>query len=201
MAESADQGSDGHSLSSGFRAYFEAAPLAALFLGISSGFPYAMIGATLTTRLKQDGIDRATITAFSLAFLIYNLKPLWSWLVDGVRLPVLGRLGQRVSWMLLVGVLVIAAVSYLAVIDPLASIEATATAAILVAVAAATFDIVIDAYRIELLEPRQLGVGSGMSQYGWRIGSAGAGALALLVAARSDWRAAYLACAAFAFPA
>ena len=187
--------------STGIRAYFEAAPVASLFLGISSGFPYAMIGATLTTRLKQDGIDRSTITAFSLAFLIYNLKPLWSWLVDGVRLPVLGRLGQRVSWMLLVGVLVIAAVSYLAVIDPLASIEATATAAILVAVAAATFDIVIDAYRIELLEPRQLGVGSGMSQYGWRIGSAGAGALALLVAARSDWRAAYLACAAFAFPA
>ena len=60
-----------------------------------------MMGATLTTRLKQDGIDRSTITAFTLAFLIYNLKPLWSWVVDGVRLPLLGRLGQRVSWMLL----------------------------------------------------------------------------------------------------
>ena len=58
------------------------------------------------------------------------------------------------------------------------------TAAILVGIAGATFDIVIDAYRIETLEPRQLGVGSGMSQYGWRIGSAGAGALALVVAAR-----------------
>src|SRR6185503_16593865 len=67
--------------------------------------------------------------------------------------------------------------------------------------AGATFDIVIDAYRIEVLEPRQLGVGSGMSQYGWRIGSAGAGALALVVAARADWHAAYLACAALALPA
>jgi PAT family beta-lactamase induction signal transducer AmpG len=68
-------------------------------------------------------------------------------------------------------------------------------------VAGATFDIVIDAYRIELLEPRQLGVGSGMSQYGWRIGSAAAGALALVIAARAGWAAAYLACALFAAPA
>jgi PAT family beta-lactamase induction signal transducer AmpG len=60
---------------------------------------------------------------------------------------------------------------------------------------------VIDAYRIEILEPRQLGVGSGMSQYGWRIGSAGAGALALVVAARFGWSAAYIACAALALPA
>ncbi len=183
------------------RPYTGAAPVAALFLGISSGFPYAMIGATLTTRLKQDGIDKATITAFTLAFLIYNLKPLWSWLVDGVRLPLLGRLGQRVSWMLLAGTLVMAAVVNLALVDPAASLGSTVTAAILVGLAGATFDIVIDAYRIEILEPRQLGVGSGMSQYGWRIGSAGAGALALVVAARSDWHTAYLACAALALPA
>ncbi len=188
-------------LPAGVRPYTEAAPIAALFLGISSGFPYAMIGATLTTRLKQDGIDKATITAFTLAFLIYNLKPLWSWVVDGVRLPLLGRLGQRVSWMLLAGALVMASVVNLAVVDPAASLPATVTAAILVGFAGATFDIVIDAYRIEILEPRQLGVGSGMSQYGWRIGSAGAGALALVVAARSDWQTAYLACAALALPA
>lgn len=190
-----------HILPAGIRPYTEAAPISALFLGISSGFPYAMIGATLTTRLKQDGIDKATITAFTLAFLVYNLKPFWSWLVDGVRLPVLGRLGQRVSWMILAGILVMGAVVNLALVDPAASIASTVTAAILVGVAGATFDIVIDAYRIEILEPRQLGVGSGMSQYGWRIGSAGAGALALVVAARSDWHTAYLSCAALALPA
>jgi PAT family beta-lactamase induction signal transducer AmpG len=160
-----------------------------------------MIGATLTTRLAQDGIDKKTVTAFTLAFLVYNLKFLWAWMVDGVRLPLLGRLGQRVSWLVLTGCLVIAAVINLALVDPAADIGATVVAALFVGVAGATFDIVIDAYRIETLKPHQLGVGSGMSQYGWRIGSAGAGALALVLADRFGWSAAYMACAAFALPA
>jgi PAT family beta-lactamase induction signal transducer AmpG len=203
MAEAAAASATGwrSALPEGVRPYTEAAPLGALFLGISSGFPYAMIGATLTTRLKQDGIDKSTITAFALVFLMYNLKFLWAWIVDGVKIPLLGRLGQRVSWMLVTGVLVMAAVANLAFVDPADGVAGIATAAILVGIAGASFDIVIDAYRIESLEPRQLGVGSGMSQYGWRIGSAGAGALALVVAARSGWEAAYLACAALALPA
>lgn len=193
----ADQG-----LLAGVKPYFEKGPLAALAFGISSGFPYAMIGATLTTRLAQDGIDKKTVTAFSLAFLVYNLKWLWAWMVDGVRLPVIGGLGQRLSWLLLGGVLVIAAVINLALVQPdRADIMPTVIAAVLVGVAGATFDIVIDAYRIEVLEPHQLGVGAGMSQYGWRIGSAGAGALALVVAARAGWHNAYLLCALFALPA
>ncbi len=183
------------------RPYTEAAPVAAFFLGISSGFPYAMIGATLTIRLAQDNITKSTVTAFALAFLVYNLKFLWAWVVDGVRLPLLGRLGQRVSWLIFAGLLVMAAVANLALQDPSADIYSTAIAAILVGVAGATFDIVIDGYRIEILEPRQLGVGSGMSQYGWRIGSVAAGALALVLAARVGWEAAYIACAAFALPA
>ena len=185
----------------GVRPYMERAPIAALMLGLSSGFPYSMIAATLTSRLAAAGIDKKTVTAFSLAFLVYNLKFLWAWTVDGVRLPVIGRLGQRVSWLLFTAVLVAAAVANLALVDPEASIAATATAAILVGAAGATFDVVIDAYRIELLEPRQLGVGSGMSQYGWRIGSAGAGALALVVAERAGWQLGYLACLVFVLPA
>lgn len=185
----------------GLRPYSEAAPLAALLLGISSGFPFAMIGATLTTRLAQDGIDKKAVTAFALAFLVYNLKWLWAWAVDGVRLPLLGRLGQRVSWMLFSASLVVAAVINLAFVDPKSSLMATAIAAMLVGFAGATFDIVIDAYRIESLQPRQLGVGSGMSQYGWRIGAAAAGALALVLAERYGWAVGYSACAVFALPA
>lgn len=183
------------------RPYFEKESLAAFLLGLSSGFPYAMIGATLTTRLAQDGIDKKTVTAFTLAFLVYNLKVFWAWIVDGVHLPVLHRMGQRVSWMLVCGLAVIAAVLNLALVDPAADIGATVVAAVLVGVAGASFDIVIDAYRIETLKPYQLGTGSGMSQYGWRIGSAGAGALALVLSARYGWGAGYAACAIFALPA
>jgi len=183
------------------RPYTEPAALGALCVGISSGAPYAMIAATLTTRLAQDGINKRAVTAFSLAFLVYNLKWLWAWVVDGVRLPLLGRLGQRVSWLLFAGTLTIAAIVNLALVDPKTSLMATAQAAIMVAIAGATFDIVIDAYRIESLEPRQLGVGAGMSQYGWRIGSVAAGSLALIIAARGGWQLAYMACAAFALPA
>ncbi len=181
--------------------YLEKESLAAFFVGVSSGFPYAMIGATLTTRLAQDGIDKKTVTAFTLAFLVYNLKVFWAWIVDGIRLPLIGYLGQRVSWLLVSGLAVMAAVVNLALVDPSADIGVTVLAAILVGAAGATFDIVIDAYRIETLKPYQLGVGSGMSQYGWRIGSAGAGALALVLADRIGWSAAYMACALFALPA
>jgi len=118
-----------------------------------------------------------------------------------VRLPVLGRFGQRRSWLWLVGALVLVAVAFLGSIDPRTNLPMVAAAAILVGVLGATFDIVIDAYRIELLEPHQLGVGSGMSQYGWRIGSVSAGGLALVIAARYGWAAAYTACAFFALPA
>jgi PAT family beta-lactamase induction signal transducer AmpG len=203
--------------------YMRRGPVAALLLGISSGFPFAMIGATLTTRLAQDGFDKKSVTAFSLAFLVYNLKPLWAWLVDSLHLPVLGRLGQRLSWIILAAALVMLAVFNLGSVDPhmvgsspvgaamqrmglghegeFAALFEMAVAAVLVGFAGATFDIVIDAYRIEILKPEELGVGSGMSQYGWRIGSAGAGALALYVAARHGWAAAYYLCALFALPA
>jgi MFS transporter, PAT family, beta-lactamase induction signal transducer AmpG len=188
-------------LPEGVRPYVEPAPLAAAFLGLSSGFAFAMIAATLTTRLAQYGIRKSAVTAFAFTFLAYNFKFLWAPLVDTVRLPVLGRFGQRRSWLWFVGGLVMAAVVFLGSVDPSQSLPLVAGAAILVGVVGATFDIVIDAYRIELLEPRQLGVGAGMHQYGWRIGAASAGAIALVVAARYGWAAAYAACALFALPA
>lgn len=181
--------------------YLERAPLGAFLLGVSSGFPYAMIGATLTTRLAQDGIDKKSVTAFSLAFLAYNFKFLWAPLVDRMHLPLLGRFGQRRSWLWLSALLVAAMLTFLGLSDPTAKLGTVAIAAVALGVAGATFDIVIDAYRIETLTPEQLGVGSGMSQYGWRIGSVCAGALALLAAESMGWHAAYLLCVVFVLPA
>lgn len=183
------------------RPYLEAAPIAAFFLGISSGFGFAMIAATLTSRLAQDGIKKSAVTAFAFTFFAFNFKWLWAPMVDNVRIPVLGRFGQRRAWLWLMGTLVMLAVIFLGSVDPATSLTTVAIAAITVGVVAATNDIVIDAYRIEILEPRQLGVGSGMNQYGWRIGSAGAASLALVVAARADWSVAYYTCSLLAIPA
>src|SRR5436190_6810849 len=119
-------------LPEGLRPYLESAPLAALFLGISSGFTFAMIGATLTTRLAQHGVTKSAVTAFALTFLAYNFKFLWAPVVDNVRLPVIGGFGQRRSWLWLVGVLVMAAVAFLGIADPGAALFQVAVAAIIV---------------------------------------------------------------------
>ena len=181
--------------------YMESAPLAAFFLGISSGFPFALIGATLTTRLAQDGISKSSVTAFALTFLAYNFKPLWAPIVDSVSLPLIAKYGQRRSWLWFVSSLLICAIFALGLADPRHTLAAVAISAVAVGVFGATLDIVIDAYRIELLKPSQLGVGSGMSQYGWRIGAASAGAFALLIAQEYGWSVAYIASVIFVLPA
>ena len=181
--------------------YMESAPLAAFFLGISSGFPFALIGATLTTRLAQDGISKSSVTAFALTFLAYNFKPLWAPMVDSVSLPLIAKYGQRRSWLWFVSSLLICAIFALGLADPRHTLAAVAISAVAVGVFGATLDIVIDAYRIELLKPSQLGVGSGMSQYGWRIGAASAGAFALLIAQQYGWSVAYIASVIFVLPA
>ena len=141
------------------------------------------------------------MTAFALTFLAYNFKFLWAPLIDNVKLPIIGRFGQRRSWLWVISLLVILAVTFLGVVDPNRALSTVAIAAISLGVLGATLDIIIDAYRIELLEPYQLGTGSGMSQYGWRIGAASTGALALILAGRFGWSIAYISCAVFALPA
>ncbi|QMW22433.1 MFS transporter [Sandaracinobacteroides saxicola] len=204
--------------------YLKRAPMGALLLGISSGFPFTMIAATLTTRLAEAGIEKKTVTAFALAFLLYNFKFLWAPLVDRVRLPGSATLGQRRMWLIVVAVGAMAAVLWLGSVDPngaitrytrvlrimggeyhfslpFGGIYTMVAATLAVAFMGATFDIIIDAYRIETLAPEQLGVGSGMSQYGWRIGNWAASTVALLVATAAGWSAAYAATVIFALPA
>lgn len=188
-------------LAAGFRPYFEKAPLAAFFLGISSGLPFTLLAATLTQRLSEGGIERRTISAFAFVLLIYSIKWAWAPIVDRIRLPFSGSFGQRRTWLVLCAAAVIFAIVLLARADPADGVQKVLLAALVLGFAGATYDVVIDAYRIELLEPRQLGTGSGMSQYGWRIGALLAGTVALAGAARVDWTLGYIACAPLALSA
>ncbi len=186
----------------GIRPYTERAPVGALLLGISSGFPFAMIAATLTTRLAEAGIDKKAVTAFTLAFLLYNIKFLWAPLIDRFRIPLLARaIGQRRAWLVVIGAGVMASVCWLGLSDPAAGLAPVVAATLTVAFFGASYDIVIDAFRIETLTPEQLGVGSGMSQYGWQLGAKAAGGFALVIAARQGWPTAYVAMSLFALPA
>jgi PAT family beta-lactamase induction signal transducer AmpG len=133
-------------LPEGVRPYLEAAPLAALFLGISSGFPFALLAATLTNRLSEAGIDKKSIAAFALALLVYSFKWAWAPIVDRVRLPILSkRIGQRRAWLWLAGSGVAAAVIVLGVADPATDLRTVVVGALLLGFAGATFDIVISA--------------------------------------------------------
>ncbi len=184
------------------RPYFEAGPLGALALGMSSGYPIATIAANLSTRLAEDGLSKKTVTAFGLALLMYNFKFLWAPLIDGYRIPLLAAaIGQRRAWLVVTAAAVALAVSWLGVLDPVSNLGMVALAAVTVGFAGASFDIVIDAYRIENLTPEQLGTGSGMTQYGWRLGNFAAGWVLLLVASRAGWSTAYLTTLIFVLPA
>ncbi|MGL6043394.1 MAG: AmpG family muropeptide MFS transporter [Sandaracinobacteroides sp.] len=184
------------------RPYFQREPIGALLLGLSSGAPFAMIASTLTTRLAESGIDKKTVTAFALTFLLYNFKFLWAPLIDRLNIPLLARaIGQRRAWLFVIAGCTIAAILFMGTVDPATDIRMMVIAALTVAFFGATFDIIIDAFRIDSLQTDQLGVGSGMSQYGWRLGSAGAGGIALVVAQRAGWDTAYAAASLFAIPA
>lgn len=182
------------------RPYLEKAPLTALFLGMSSGFPFALLAATLTNRLADAGIEKKSISAFAFALLVYSFKWAWAPLIDRLPVPILSKaIGQRRAWLWVWGCMTGAAVFVLGMADPKVSLQSVVVGALLLGFAGATFDIVIDAYRIELLKPEQLGVGSGMSQYGWRLGAFFAASIALAVANVSSWSLGYIACIPLAF--
>ena len=122
---------------------------AMLFLGFSAGLPFPLVLTTLSARLRQAGIDRTTIGYFSLVGLAYSLKYFWSPIVDRVRLPVLGALGRRRSWMLLAQCGIAVGLVMMALADPGSDAARFAWLAVATAFAAATQDIAVDAYRIE----------------------------------------------------
>src|SRR5215470_19065142 len=132
-----------------FDTYRQPRLLAILFMGFSSGLPFALTGATLSYWLAQQGVSRTTIGLFALVGSAYAFKFCWSPLID--RLPIPGltrRLGRRRSWALAIQTLLAAAIFALGLADPGRNPVATALLAVIVAFLSASQDIVIDAYRI-----------------------------------------------------
>jgi MFS transporter, PAT family, beta-lactamase induction signal transducer AmpG len=162
--------------------YLRPRPLAALLLGISSGFPLALLLGTMTFWLAKVGIEKKTI-GFAVGLTTpYTLKFLWAPLVDRLRLPVLtGWLGQRRAWLFFIQALLFGSVWMLGASQPELHLGVFAFWAITTAFLGATQDIVIDAYRIEILSEDELAHGTANNQFGYRLGAflAGVGTIAI----------------------
>ncbi|HNI37176.1 MAG TPA: MFS transporter [Pseudomonadales bacterium] len=179
------------------QAFAQPAALVMFFFGFASGLPFLLVGSTLSTWLKDNAVSLEQIGLVSLVGLTYSFKFLWSPAVDSLRLPLLSRLGQRRSWLLLAQAVLAAALLWMAWITPAGSFARFVVAAALVAFAGATQDVVIDAYRIEIAPLETQGALAATATLGYRIALLVSGALALLLADHIAWSLVYsaMACA------
>jgi MFS transporter, PAT family, beta-lactamase induction signal transducer AmpG len=162
--------------------YFRPPVLVVLLLGFSAGLPLALSGDTLRVWMADRGVDLGTIGLISLAGLPYTIKFLWAPVVDALPMPWLTeRLGRRRGWLIATQLLLIATILFLGTRDPLSAPLAVGLGAMLVAFASATQDIVIDAFRVESLEPEEQAAGMASYVAAYRIGMlvSGAGVVAL----------------------
>ncbi|MFC1824310.1 AmpG family muropeptide MFS transporter [Thermodesulfobacteriota bacterium] len=181
-----------HNLISSFSIYWERRLIIIFLMGFASGLPFLLTAATLSIWLTEAGISLTAIGLFALVGTPYNLKFLWAPLIDRVPLPLLSRLlGRRRGWMVLIQMGLMASIMALGLSDPRSAPGITALLALAVAFFSASQDIVIDAYRIEILDDDQQGAGAAMTQAGYRFGLLASGAGALYLASSLDWSIVY----------
>jgi MFS transporter, PAT family, beta-lactamase induction signal transducer AmpG len=192
---------------SAFAVYLRPRVLIVLLLGFSSGLPLALSGATLAIWMTDRGVDLGTIGLFSLAGLPYTFKFIWAPVVDALDVPFLSRaLGRRRGWLVFSQLVLAATIVFLGFLDPVAAPLALAFAALMVAAASATQDIVIDAFRVESLDTSEQAAGMASYVFAYRIGMlvSGAGVIVLVawlellgVPRNQVWMWGYVAAAAF----
>ena len=161
---------------------FNPKSLRMLFLGFAAGLPILLIFSTLSVWLFKAGVNRATITLFSWVGFAYSFKFIWTPIVDNLKLPILGKLGHRRSWLLLSQLMIILSLIFISFTDPKTSLVCSAIAAIFIAFSSATQDIVLDAFRIESASKNLQGALSSMYLTGYRIAMIVAGAGSLWIA-------------------
>jgi PAT family beta-lactamase induction signal transducer AmpG len=167
--------------------------LAVLMLGFASGVPLALTGDLLKARLFEQGLSLQTIGLFALVAMPYTFKFLWAPVMDVWRIPLLSaQIGHRRAWLWITQGLVVLAMVGMAVVSPEVSVLATAIAALLLAFTSASQDIVIDAYRVEMLREEEYGAGAAMAVLGYRLGMLMSGGGLLMLADHLPWQGVYL---------
>jgi PAT family beta-lactamase induction signal transducer AmpG len=173
--------------------------IAVALLGFASGLPLALTAGTLSAWLTTQGIDLKTIGLFALVGMPYVYKFIWAPLVDQVQIPILSKFGRRRSWLLMVEAALLTLLIIISSLSPQTDIRLIALFTVVFAFMAATHDIVIDAYRIEILSTEEQGAGAAAVTFGYRIGMIVSGAGALYIADRFGWQVAYVTMGALMF--
>ena len=163
--------------------YFERRMARILVLGIISGFPWVLIGSSLSLWLKEDGLSRSTIGWAGLIFGVYAFNFLWAPLIDRVRLPWLtDRIGHRRAWIVTLQAVILVCLVLWSAVDPTANLAAVVAIGLVIAIASATQDITIDALRIEQIgrsEGESMAAGAAIAVVGWWTGYKLGGIVAL----------------------
>ncbi|WP_440929207.1 AmpG family muropeptide MFS transporter [Candidatus Pelagibacter sp.] len=174
------------SLSETFSVYFDKRMLKILLLGAISGFPWVLIGSSLSLWLKEDGLSRSTVGWAGLIFAVYAFNYLWAPLIDRIQIPYLTKkIGHRRGWIVLMQILILTSLFLWSLIDPSENLSLVISVGLLIAIASATQDITVDALRIEQIsenEGRSMAAGAAMAVVGWWSGYKLGGVLSLFSA-------------------
>ena len=166
--------------------YFERRMARILLLGMISGFPWVLIGSSLSLWLKEDGLSRSAIGWAGLIFGVYAFNFLWAPLIDRLRIPVLtDRLGHRKAWIISLQAVILVCLMFWSTIDPSTSLALVIGAGLIIAICSATQDITIDALRIEQIDKddaRGMAAGAAVAVVGWWSGYKIGGMIALFLA-------------------
>ena len=174
------------SLSEIFSIYFDKRMLKILLLGAISGFPWVLIGSSLSLWLKEDGLSRSTIGWAGLIFGVYAINYLWAPLVDRIQIPFLTKkIGHRRGWIVLMQLIILFSLIMWSIISPTENLALVITVGLVIAIASATQDITVDALRIEQIgenEGKSMAAGAAMAVVGWWSGYKLGGVLSLFSA-------------------
>ena len=169
-----------------FSVYFDRRMIKILLLGAISGFPWVIIGSSLSLWLKEDGLSRSTIGWAGLIFAVYAFNYLWAPIIDRIRIPWLtAKVGHRRGWIITMQTLILLCLVSWSMINPTTNLALVITIGLIIAIASATQDITVDALRIEQIgenEGRSMQAGAAMAVVGWWTGYKLGGVVALKAA-------------------